>query len=65
MKLPKELKEREKKKVMKIKKKQFKQPIEVKESEELLMKAFWFHCLIKKIPITDLEINFKFFTLFF
>ncbi len=57
MKLPKELKEKQKKRVMKIKRKEFKPSKEIGESEELLMKAFWFHCHIKNIPIADLELS--------
>ena len=53
LKLPKELNEKQKKKRMKIKKKEFKQPIG--ENEELLMKAFLFHCHIKNVSIADLE----------
>lgn len=42
---------------MKIRKRKFKQPKEIeemKENDELLIKAFLFHCHIKKIPIADL-----------
>jgi hypothetical protein len=30
--------------------------IEIKESEEFLMKGFWYHCHIKNNPTTDLEL---------
>ena len=43
---------------MKIKRKEFKpfkEIEEIKENDELLIKAFLFHCYIKKIPIVDLD----------